>query len=218
MLFQAGCGSSGMACAGLGCTRGGGAGWPVLSGAAQQALELQQQTLPEIPQESNPIRFKSSMRMRAGFAPPKSPQPVLFAFPKCQQQARQRGKHCGNSQLVVPGFWCKTRGFQDSEQGRSPPPAAFCPDREREACACLATREGCDLASVLSGAERGAAGSQPADTAAGMHAGCVTGTIPKQAVLSSTCAWGHVSGVRPLTAGCAAAGEAGMCRHGIAPR
>ncbi|EOA97653.1 hypothetical protein Anapl_16282 [Anas platyrhynchos] len=116
---------------------------------------------------------------RAGFGTSKGSGAVLFAFPKCRQQARQRGKRCGNSQLVVPGFWCKTRGFQDSEQGRSPPPAAFCPDREREACACLATCEGCDLASVLSGAERGAAGSQPADTdtAAGMHAGCSVGPL-----------------------------------------
>lgn len=166
------------------------------------------------------IPSTSSLARESGQALPlqNSPTQFCFALAKCRQQARQRGKRCRNSQLVVPGVWCKTRGFQDSEHGRSPPPAAFCPAREREVCACLATCEGRDLASVLSGAECGAAGSQPADTAAGMHAGCVTGTIPKQAVLSSTCAWGHVTGVRPLTAGCAAAGEAGMCRQGIAPR
>ena len=65
-----------------------------------------------------------------------------------------------------------------------------------------------------SGAVRAAAGSQRADTVAGMHAGSLTDTFPKQAAVSSARARGPVTSAQALTAGCAAAEEAQMHRLG----
>lgn len=48
---------------------------------------------------------------------------------------------------------------------------------------------------------------QLADTVEGMHMSSWVDTFPKQAVVSSAGAWGHVTGTWLLTAGCAAVEE-----------